>query len=97
LRNLRNIINLGDESIAQKALNALLNEKAIKKSLVLPFRYSTAYDEMRKVSSVAMARVSEACDIACNNIPKMKEMNTVITVFSLFIFFFHPLIYHRYI
>lgn len=72
LRNLRNIVNLGDESIAQKAFNALLNEKAIKKSMVLPFRYSTAYDEMRKVGSVAMAKVSEACDIACNNIPKMK-------------------------
>ena len=71
LRNLRNIVNLGDENIAQKAFNALLNEKAIKKSLVLPFRYSTAYDEMKRVGSVAMAKVSEACDIACNNIPKM--------------------------
>lgn len=71
LRNLRNIINLGNESIAQKAFDALLNEKAIKKSLVLPFRYSTAYDEMKQVGSVAMSKVSLACDIACSNIPKL--------------------------
>lgn len=79
LRNLRNIVNLGDESIAQKAFNALLNEKAIKKSMVLPFRYSTAYDEMRNVGSVAISMVSRACDIACNNIPKL-DGKTLIAV-----------------
>lgn len=71
LRNLRNIISLNDESIKGMAFDALLNEKAIKKSLVLPFRYSTAYDEMRLVDSKAMGVVSKACDIACNNIPTM--------------------------
>lgn len=77
LRNLRNIISLKDESIKEMAFNGLLNEKAIKKSLVLPFRYSTAYDEMRKVDSKAMGVVSKACDIACNNIPKMKGKTLV--------------------
>lgn len=71
LRNLRNIIQLKDDTLKNKAFNALLNEQAIKKSLVLPFRFSTAYDEMKKVGSVAMSKVSEACDIACNNIPKL--------------------------
>lgn len=72
LRNLRNIIQLNDETLKNKALNALLNESAIKKSLVLPFRFSTAYDEMSKIDSDAMRAVSKACEIACSNVPKLE-------------------------
>lgn len=72
LRNLRNIIQLNDETLKNKALNALLNESAIKKSLVLPFRFSTAYDEMAKIDSDAMRAVSRACEIACSNVPKLE-------------------------
>ena len=71
LRNLRNIIQLNDKTLKNKALNALLNESAIKKSLVLPFRFSTAYDEMSKIDSDAMRAVSKACEIACSNVPKL--------------------------
>lgn len=72
LRNLRNIIQLNDETLKNKALKALLNEFAIKKSLVLPFRFSTAYDEMSKIDSDAMRIVSKACEIACSNVPKLE-------------------------
>jgi hypothetical protein len=72
LRNLRNIIQLNDETLKNKALNALLNESAIKKSLVLPFRFSTAYDEMAKIDTDAMRAVSRACEIACSNVPKLE-------------------------
>ena len=72
LRNLRNIIQLKDDTLKKKALNSLLNERAIRKSLVLPFRFSTAYDEMKLVDGYAMTMVSRACDIACSNIPKLK-------------------------
>lgn len=72
LRNLRNIIQLNDETLKNKVLNALLNESAIKKSLVLPFRFSTAYDEMSKIDSDAMRTVSKACEIACSNVPKLE-------------------------
>lgn len=72
LRNLRNIIQLNDETLKNKALNALLNETAIKKSLVLPFRFSTAYDEMAKIDGDAMRAVSKACEIACSNVPKLE-------------------------
>ena len=72
LRNIRNIVNLNDDSLKDKALNALVNEKAIKRSMVLPFRYSTAYDEMRRVDSKALKAISNACDIACSNIPEFK-------------------------
>ena len=70
LRNLRNIIKLNDEVLKEKALKALLNENAIKKSLVLPFRFSVAYDEMKNVDSDALRAVSRACEISCNNVPK---------------------------
>lgn len=70
LRNLRNIIKLNDEVLKEKALKALLNENAIKKSLVLPFRFSVAYDEMKEVDSDALKAVSRACEISCNNVPK---------------------------
>lgn len=72
LRNLRNIIQLNDVTLKDKALKALLNESAIKKSLVLPFRFSTAYDEMAKIDSDAMRAVSRACEIACANVPKLE-------------------------
>lgn len=71
LRNLRNIIQLNDETLKNKALNALQNEQSIKHSLVLPFRFSTAYDEMTKIDKDAMRAVSRACEIACNNVPKL--------------------------
>ena len=72
LRNLRNIIQLNDETLKNKALNALQNESAIKRSLVLPFRFSTAYDEMAKIDVDAMRAISRACEIACNNVPKLE-------------------------
>lgn len=71
LRNLRNIIQLGDKELKETAFNAMLDEKAIKRSMLLPFRFSTAYDEMEKIDSDAMRVVSRACEIACNNVPKL--------------------------
>lgn len=77
LRNLRNIIQLNDETLKNKALNALLNEQSIKHSLVLPFRFSTAYDEMTKIDKDAMRAVSRACEIACSNVPKLEGKTLV--------------------
>lgn len=71
LRNLRNIIKLNDDGLKSKALGALLDRCAIKKSLVLPFRFATAYKEMSKLDADAMSAVSRACEIACDNVPKM--------------------------
>lgn len=71
LRNLRNIINIGDTELKASALSALLNEKAIRKSLVLPFRFSTAYKELATVDTDAMRAISRACEIACSNVPKL--------------------------
>lgn len=71
VRNLRNIILLGDKGLKEMAFNAMLDEKSIKRSMLLPFRFSTAYDEMAKIDSEAMRVVSRACEIACNNVPKL--------------------------
>ena len=72
LRNLRNIIQLEDKELKEMAFNAMLDEKAIKRSMLLPFHFSTAYDEMAKIDSDAMRVVSRACEIACNNVPKLE-------------------------
>lgn len=71
LRNLRNIANMKDEALDKLALNALVNPDAIHKSLVLPFRYSTAYNEMSNISTDYMRAISRACEIACDNVPKL--------------------------
>lgn len=71
LRNLRNILSLQDSQLRSMALSALVNENAIRRSLVLPFRFSTAYKEMAKIDSKAMQAVSRACEIACANVPEL--------------------------
>lgn len=72
LRNLRNIIQLGDDELSNKAYGVLTNEHLIDKSLVLPFRFDTAFEEMRKLGYAdAMRYVSRACEISCNNVPVM--------------------------
>lgn len=73
LRNLRNIIESAPE-VLNEALAKLTDEKAIKKSLVLPFRYVTAYNEIMKLSSKESRNVlialNKAIDISCSNVPK---------------------------
>lgn len=71
LRNIRNIVNLEDDELKDIAFRALLNEKAIHKSLVLPFRFSTAYKELSNIDAKAMIAISRACEIACDNVPKL--------------------------
>lgn len=82
LRNLRNIIEQAPEHL-NLALDLLVDEQAIKKSLVLPFRFITAYDEIEKLSgkdarSVLVA-LSEAVDIACQNAPRW-DGNTLVAL-----------------
>lgn len=72
LRNLRNIIQLDDNELKNKAYGVLTNEYLIDKSLVLPFRFDTAYEEMRKIgANEAMRQVSRACEISCKNVPRL--------------------------
>lgn len=73
LRNLRNIIEQAPEVI-DIALETLQTEAIIKKSLVLPFRFTTAYEEIQKLNDGKIVRkvlvaLNKAVDIAVNNVP----------------------------
>ncbi len=71
LRNLRNIAMIGKEQLLDMACQALVNETAIKKSLILPFRFVSAYETVREINSKLVKYVNKAAEIACNNIPKL--------------------------
>jgi len=82
LRNLRNIIKQAPE-IIDEALETLTNEEIIKKSLVLPFRFLTAFEEIQKLNDGKIVRtvliaLNKAVDIAVNNIPKYNGETLVV-------------------
>ena len=85
LRNLRNIIEQAPDVITQ-ACELLTNERMIKKSLVLPFRYVTAIVEISKLNEDSirqvMIAINKAIDIACNNVPKFNGDTLVVSDFS---------------
>ncbi len=72
LRNLRNILQQAPEMV-EAACELLCDEGLIRKSLVLPFRYTTAIDEIKKLSEdgsrQVVVAISKALDIACKNVP----------------------------
>lgn len=75
LKNLRNILLTNDAETIQAALDMLVDEKLIRKSLVLPFRYMTAYREIEqsagsnRLSRLVLSKIDEAISIACKNVP----------------------------
>lgn len=73
LKNLRNIMTQAPE-ILTEAIAMIVDEKLIKKSLVLPFRFITAFNEIKDLP-VSLARqvmvgISKAIDISLGNVPK---------------------------
>jgi hypothetical protein len=82
LRNLRNIIEQAPEVISE-ALVMLTEESLIKKSLVLPFRFTTAFDEIEKLNDGKIVRdvligLNKAVDISINNVPKFDGETLVV-------------------
>lgn len=83
LRNIRNIINQSPESIPGLC-ELLTNEKMIKNSRVLPFRFTTAYEEISKIGSSKEVRdvliaINKALEISVNNVPKF-DGDTLVVV-----------------
>ncbi len=82
LRNLRNIINQSPKSV-KAACELLVDEKMIKNSRVLPFRFSTAYEEIsnlgtsKEVRDVLVA-INQALDISVCNVPKFDGETLVV-------------------
>lgn len=84
LRNLRNIVQQAPDLVGE-VCELLTNETMIKKSLVLPFRFTTAYDELEKVQDVdaklirqILGALDEAVEISCNNVPNMDGETLVV-------------------
>ena len=73
LRNLRNILTDAPEVIPG-ALAMLTDEKLIRKSLVMPFRFSTALDAVQASGHAragdVLAALSDAVDISLANVPR---------------------------
>jgi 60 kDa SS-A/Ro ribonucleoprotein len=76
LRNLRNIHNTGDKELIDAACVSLTNEKLIKNSLVLPFRFLTAQKEFASINSTdsrkIVAAIDSAIEISLSNVPKFE-------------------------
>lgn len=82
LRNLRNIINQSPQFV-ELACDLLVDEKMIKSSRVLPFRFATAYEEISKLGSSSevrkvMTAIHQALDISSVNIPKFDGETLVV-------------------
>lgn len=77
LRNLRNILDQAPEQV-ERAVELLTDEKRIRKSLVLPFRYVTALGEVGTSNSFSgdtelirkvVIGLNKAVDISLGNVP----------------------------
>lgn len=83
LKNLRNIIKDAPDSL-DDALEMLTDKTLIKKSLVLPFRYTTAYQEIAnaglsgKLSRQVLGALNQAVDIAVSNVPELPGNTAVV-------------------
>jgi len=80
LRNLRNIIQQAPDMI-DNAITMLTDEKLIKNSLVLPFRFSTAYKQIKELDNPprkVIAAISKAADIALSNVPKFDGKTLIV-------------------
>jgi hypothetical protein len=82
LRNLRNIMELVSDVVLDKALELLMTEKLIRNSLVLPFRFTTAYTEIKQINGKAarkvMAALDQAVDISLKNVPRFEGDTLVV-------------------
>jgi hypothetical protein len=77
LRNIRNIIELSDDYVTATALKALVNADSIHNSLVLPFRFMAAYEQLKSVDSNALSAIAQATEIACDNVPTFEGKTLV--------------------
>lgn len=79
LRNLRNIITQAPEAV-DGAIEMLTNQKLIKKSLVLPFRFLSAYEEISALgggSTTAKKSIFEKGDTKTNTNIVTKVLNAI--------------------
>jgi hypothetical protein len=77
LRNLRNIDQQTDEETKKKACEIIANKERVLKSKQLPFRFYTAYKEVRNQDM--LEAIAKALDYAVENVPHF-EGKTLIAI-----------------
>ncbi len=81
LRNLRNIIEQSPDVLSD-ALALLVDEKLIKGSLVLPFRFLTAIEQIEQLNGRGvrdtLIALSKAIDVSLSNVPKLNGKTLVV-------------------
>lgn len=83
LMNLRNIVEQAPEMV-DKACELLTDEKLIRGSLVLPFRYLVAYNELASLGTSdskyrkVLTAINNAAEIALVNVPKFDGETLVV-------------------
>ncbi len=81
LRNLRNIIEQAPE-VVDAACDMLTDKEAVKNSLVFPFQYMSAYEQVEMLNSSVARKVLKALnvaiDISCSNVPKFDGETLVV-------------------
>jgi len=81
LRNLRNILQDAPE-VTDEAIAMLIDPQLIQKSLVLPFRFQTALDEISKLERQYAVKViiglSKAMEISLSNVPTLPGRTLVV-------------------
>lgn len=82
MRNLRNIKEQAPEML-NEALEMLVDKKLIKKSLVLPYRFATAYDQFDASDALdrkILSAISKALDISCENVVEFAAGKTCVMI-----------------
>jgi len=89
LRNLRNILeSISDVAVIESACEILTNKKKCHDSLVLPFRFMTAYLEIEGMSlssvtkKLVLSALNKAMEISCDNVPLFEGRTLVVADFS---------------
>lgn len=79
LRNLRNILQESPATV-KEAVKLLTNESRVRKSLILPFQYLTAYEQLEGEtgSTQLLSGVSKALDVSFANVPKFDGETLVV-------------------
>lgn len=79
LRNLNNIINEDDSELHKKAAELLSNEKLIQNSMVLPFRYLTAWRNLESdAPRVIINALNKAAELSLKNVPVFSGKTCVV-------------------
>lgn len=79
LRNLRNILQTDNKELVSQAAQLLCNEKLVKNSKVLPFRFMTAYDILDEYNSRTLKQaLNKAIEISLSNVPELSGKTAIL-------------------